>query len=166
MRPGIEPLSSWLLVGFVTAEPQWELRYSLFLGFKDVKRCVLTLANPHVGTEGDLLTLPFPLASTAPSHLPLCSLPQASAPGAWVRMANDTFRCVQRRRGVRKPSRRVLSARVTNGTQRVFVVQSTCCLLLQRNSSWVASGYVTVLPPSHPTPQPPIIPQDTLTKKP
>ena len=24
MRPGIEPASSWNLVGFVTAEPQWE----------------------------------------------------------------------------------------------------------------------------------------------
>ena len=25
MRPGIELASSWILVGFVTAEPQWEL---------------------------------------------------------------------------------------------------------------------------------------------
>ena len=24
-RPGIEPETSWLLVGFITAEPQWEL---------------------------------------------------------------------------------------------------------------------------------------------
>ena len=24
-RPGIKPVSSWILVGFVTAEPQWEL---------------------------------------------------------------------------------------------------------------------------------------------
>ena len=24
-RPGIEPASSWIVVGFVTAEPQWEL---------------------------------------------------------------------------------------------------------------------------------------------
>ena len=24
-RPGIEPVSSWIIVGFVTAEPQWEL---------------------------------------------------------------------------------------------------------------------------------------------
>ena len=24
-RPGIEPTSSWILVGFITAEPQWEL---------------------------------------------------------------------------------------------------------------------------------------------
>ena len=25
VRPGIEPASSWLLVGLVTTEPQWEL---------------------------------------------------------------------------------------------------------------------------------------------
>ena len=24
-RPGIEPTSSWILVGFVSTEPQWEL---------------------------------------------------------------------------------------------------------------------------------------------
>ena len=30
VRPGIEPTSSWLLVGFVTTEPQWELLYILF----------------------------------------------------------------------------------------------------------------------------------------
>ena len=26
-RPGMEPLSSWILVRFITAEPQWELHY-------------------------------------------------------------------------------------------------------------------------------------------
>ena len=25
VRPGIKPASSWLLIGFVTTEPQWEL---------------------------------------------------------------------------------------------------------------------------------------------
>ena len=25
VRPGIEPASSWILVGFISAEPQWEL---------------------------------------------------------------------------------------------------------------------------------------------
>ena len=28
MRPGLEPVSSWVLVTFVSAEPQWELPYS------------------------------------------------------------------------------------------------------------------------------------------
>ena len=28
VRPGIKPPSSWILVGFVTTEPQWELLYS------------------------------------------------------------------------------------------------------------------------------------------
>ena len=27
-RPGIKPVSSWILVGFITAEPQWELLHS------------------------------------------------------------------------------------------------------------------------------------------
>ena len=29
-RPGIEPISSWILVGFIIAEPQWELPFSSF----------------------------------------------------------------------------------------------------------------------------------------
>ena len=28
MGPGIEPTSSWILVGFVTAKPQWELQFN------------------------------------------------------------------------------------------------------------------------------------------
>ena len=31
-RPGIELASSWILVGFVTAEPQWELHFDFFNG--------------------------------------------------------------------------------------------------------------------------------------
>ena len=31
MRPGIEPASSWILVRFVTAEPQQELPHLIFL---------------------------------------------------------------------------------------------------------------------------------------
>ena len=30
MRPGIEPASLWILVGFVSAEPQWELLKLLY----------------------------------------------------------------------------------------------------------------------------------------
>ena len=29
VRPGIEPVSSWILVRFISAEPQWELPHSL-----------------------------------------------------------------------------------------------------------------------------------------
>ena len=29
-RPGIEPASSWILVGFITAEPWWELHESFY----------------------------------------------------------------------------------------------------------------------------------------
>ena len=31
LRPGMEPASSWILLGFVTTEPQWELYISLWL---------------------------------------------------------------------------------------------------------------------------------------
>ena len=31
LRAGIEPMSSWILVRFVTAEPQWELQYHTVL---------------------------------------------------------------------------------------------------------------------------------------
>ena len=30
VKPGIEPVSSWMLVGFITIEPQWELPLSIF----------------------------------------------------------------------------------------------------------------------------------------
>ena len=30
-RPGIKTSSSWIVVGFFTTEPQWELRYATFL---------------------------------------------------------------------------------------------------------------------------------------
>ena len=31
MRPGIEPMSSWVLVGFITTEPQRELLFHNFI---------------------------------------------------------------------------------------------------------------------------------------
>ena len=52
-RPGIEPVSSWILIGFVTTEPQWELliKYSwhrlfskrlggLLIALSGLKNCV------------------------------------------------------------------------------------------------------------------------------
>ena len=33
VRPGIEPSSSWILVGFITTEPQWELPIILSFDF-------------------------------------------------------------------------------------------------------------------------------------
>ena len=29
-RPGIKPVSSWILVGFISLEPQWELQEGIF----------------------------------------------------------------------------------------------------------------------------------------
>ena len=31
LRPGIEPITSWILVGFISAEPQWELLNTFWL---------------------------------------------------------------------------------------------------------------------------------------
>ena len=33
VRPGLEPTSSWILVRFVSAAPQWELLFFLFFFF-------------------------------------------------------------------------------------------------------------------------------------
>ena len=35
VRSGIEPASSWILVGFVTAKPWWEFQILAFLGLLD-----------------------------------------------------------------------------------------------------------------------------------
>ena len=37
VRPGIEPATSWLLVGFVSTEPQWELGD----GFSDTTKVMI-----------------------------------------------------------------------------------------------------------------------------
>ena len=42
VRPGIEPASSWILVGFISAEPQWE--FPLFL--------LQNVSEPHHGGWG------------------------------------------------------------------------------------------------------------------
>ena len=44
-RPGIEPASSWILVRFVSAEPQWELlisilQFSVNLFFTSLLKCI------------------------------------------------------------------------------------------------------------------------------
>ena len=41
VRPGIKPTSSWVLVGFITTEPQWD-----FLNFKCISN-ILHLYSPH-----------------------------------------------------------------------------------------------------------------------
>jgi len=48
-RPGIEPASSWILVGFISTEPQWELPYWLFklgvLEFSAVTAILISYVN-------------------------------------------------------------------------------------------------------------------------
>ena len=38
--PGIEPATSWILVGFITTEPQWELLHNSFLKVAPISSCV------------------------------------------------------------------------------------------------------------------------------
>ena len=48
-RPGIEPASSWILVRFVSSEPQWELQnatsYEKYLVLKHTSHMVLNIMN-------------------------------------------------------------------------------------------------------------------------
>ena len=51
VRPGIKPASSWILVGFIIAEPQWELQ-DILKTFKDgnqIIRAQCKLLNPFMG---------------------------------------------------------------------------------------------------------------------
>ena len=60
VTPGIEPTSSWLLVGFVTAESQWEFQKCLYLRKKNSFSTLLS------GSNGDNRSFPallrFPLS--------------------------------------------------------------------------------------------------------
>ena len=46
--PGIEPVSSWIRVRFVSTEPRWELRYLFILGVDFWFRCSLCLGWTHL----------------------------------------------------------------------------------------------------------------------
>ena len=52
-RAGIEPASLWMLVRFVSAEPQWELL--------DHEHFRTALANITFYDDGDILRLRFPV---------------------------------------------------------------------------------------------------------
>ena len=46
-RPGIKPATSWLLVGFVPAAPQWELQIHTHLNFAFHKRIISLASSPQ-----------------------------------------------------------------------------------------------------------------------
>ena len=54
-RPGIEPVSSWILGGFVSAAPQWELLFFYFFiaCFSPSKQELVLLLMPY-GSESDI----------------------------------------------------------------------------------------------------------------
>ena len=58
-RPGIEPATSWFLVGFVSPEPQWEL---LLLLFCSLHTHVQHMAVPRLRVQ---MELPKPVYTTA-----------------------------------------------------------------------------------------------------
>ena len=45
VRPGIEPMSSWILVGFIITEPQGELQLLLFFFLNPFCHCIFWLEN-------------------------------------------------------------------------------------------------------------------------
>ena len=49
-RPGIEPMSSWILVRFISAEPRWELLFLVLLEVRD----------PELDLRGQAATLAAP----------------------------------------------------------------------------------------------------------
>ena len=56
-RSGIKPASSWILVGFATAEPQWEFCNSLFKTSIRSSRCVPVEMNLTSNYEDEGLIL-------------------------------------------------------------------------------------------------------------
>ena len=71
VRPGIEPISSWILIGFVTAEPWWELLRSL----PNWPLC------PNISFLQSILCTTQPLNVTV--NLPLSELPIQMFNLAW-----------------------------------------------------------------------------------
>ena len=53
MRPGVEPALSWILVGFITAEPQWELLFGGFHCPGQERKC----STDQDGNSGFLLQI-------------------------------------------------------------------------------------------------------------
>ena len=51
MRPGAEPVSSWILVGFTTTEPQWELPTIAFLTLQHAFGELLSNCPPKRGCQ-------------------------------------------------------------------------------------------------------------------
>ena len=58
MSPRIEPTSSWILVRFITAEPQWELP-PLFLKFNVLTSEEWVQQMHKLGFDGSLLFMGF-----------------------------------------------------------------------------------------------------------
>ena len=53
VRPGIEPSSSWILVSFVTTEPQQKLlSHCILITFGNGKEKILVLHQPHITASG------------------------------------------------------------------------------------------------------------------
>ena len=58
VKPGIKPASSWILVRFITAEPQQEL---LIVLFKAILCRVIHIENQYYSPVDKALVLPLPV---------------------------------------------------------------------------------------------------------
>ena len=119
MRPGIEPASSWILVGFVTTEPQRELPDLIFVNGEREKQeeyvtqsssCSKTMEHPKPlkksslpsaleGGMGSVASARFQvsvrrtfyleLSTTLEQHLSLRAVPRTLLSAVCWRMCND-----------------------------------------------------------------------------
>ena len=89
-RPGIEPSTSWFLVGFISAAPQWELLHTFFFLFFLVLFfvlffCFLGLHPRHMevarlGVEYELQLLAYTTATATWDPSQVCNLHYRSQP--------------------------------------------------------------------------------------
>ena len=94
-RPGIEPATSWILVRFITAEPQWELPQTyLLLGFRERFAWLLWAIGSYLGGH---ITNPPSSSCTSHSHCQRCLMPSIPDPfwdggvygESWVALINS-----------------------------------------------------------------------------
>ena len=65
-RLGMEPVSSWILVRFISAEPRWELLFFILLFLRPYLQ---HMEVPRLGVNSELYLLAYATASWDPSHI-------------------------------------------------------------------------------------------------
>ena len=71
-RPGVKPASSWLLVGFVSTTPQWELPFFFFSCFLGPH--LQHMEVPRLGVKSELQLLAYATATATADPSCICDL--------------------------------------------------------------------------------------------